>query len=1437
MWALSTLSQRSCRFQNQSLFNLCSDTGDSLIAIQRFLKIFVVLIFGVALASQTLAQTYKVGPNTPATPQNQPRKAQPQGQSLGFGSNIQNARLARAAEMALRRGDRAQALNFAQRAAQAAPGDAHLWFLVGYAARLNGKYSLSVDAYNRGLHLTPGAVEGLSGLAQTYSLMGRTDDAQHLLTQVVASNPNRRDDLLLLGNLYMRSGNYTEALTWLNRAERMKPDARSELLLAISYQRLKRMDMASHYLDLAKRRAPNNPDVQRSLAGYYRQSGDYSAAIAALKSIHNPKPDVVAELAFTYQLDGKLDLSAQEYARAADAVPKDLNLQLSAAQANVAAGSMDKADAFLQRAGKLNANYYRLHAIQGEIAQMQDRPDDAVREYRAALTALPANPVEGPLYGIQLHVDLMELYRNLNNQTAAQQELQTAQKQIASLNEQGADRAPFLRLRALIKMNSGDLNGGLSDINEAIALKPHDPNNLQLDGDILVKLGRVEDAIAVYKKVLDIDPRNRFALTSLGYASRQVGRDADAQRYFERLAKNYPTLYVPYLALGDMYTAHREFAKAEAAYTKAHSLAPQNPLIVAGGMNAAIEAHKLDVAKQWLGRATAAMRQQPQMLKQRERYLRLNGNYAESADVGREAIKVLPQDRDVVVYLGYDLLQLGKYDDLLKLTSEYDKAFPKEADIPLLAGYVYKHNGDLEQARKAFTEALNRDPDVVTAYVNRGYVLNDLHQPEAAAADFEAAIKRDPKNGEAHLGLAYADLNLNRPEAAIHESQLAERENGDSEFIHLIRATAYGRQGLLTKAIDEYHAALKFAPNDGTLYLGLGNALFGGRRYREAVEQLQTARKFSPDNPAIYALLARAYAYLNDRDQSLQNIQLAENYAEHPPASKTYKGPTPSEIYVYTGEAFSTLGDQKSAMDRFRKALNAPNSDRVGVRLAIARLMAQQENSEGAERQIALAMMEAEAGETAPPTGREYVDAADTLRQIHEYELSQTYLGRAKAAGAPDILVRVGMANNYLAMGDTNRAAAELAAVSQETHDSSNYQFLLAQANVYQQQHHGGQALTALAQASAVGGEDPSVQQDLMMTAANEGYVINPTLSVLGNFSVFPIYEYTTVYVLDAKLDGPTPIPPDDIALLPPPRSSLDKQGTAAFHLHLKHFVPASGFFQVSNARGDISIPATSSIAHRSTTDYTLSFGVNPVLHLGRNLFTFDTGVQTTIRRDSLSPTKLNQNLFRGFAYMSTTSFFNAVSFSGHAIYEGGPFTESDLHSRALVAGVDFRVGAPWAKTALVTGWGSNDQEFTPNGIENYYTSSYIGLTHRFSKKLDAEALVEDLRTWRIVGIKSGVAQALRPGGMVDYAPTPNWDLHATATYASTRSFHVYDAITDGFSVSYTRPLRRSMNSQSGEVTVQYPIRFSAGFQQQTFFNFTHGSNETLSPYVSITVF
>jgi tetratricopeptide (TPR) repeat protein len=920
----------------------------------------------------------------------------------------------------------------------------------------------------------------------------------------------------------------------------------------------------------------------------------------------------------------------------------------------------------------------------------------------------------------------------------------------------------------------------------------------------------------------------------LGYLARQAGHDQEAEQYFRRLATADPTSYVPYLALGDMYTARRDFTKAESYYRKGYDLAPHNSLIVAGGMNAAIEAHHLPLAAEWLKRSNVAMQQDPHLMREKERYLSWAGDYRQSAEVGEQAIKKLPKDRDVVVYLGYDLLHLERYDELLQLTSHYDDVLPKEPDIPLLAGYVHKHAGQAAEAKQDFTKALERDPKITTAYVNRGFVENDLRQSAEAAQDFRTGLRLDPNDGEAHLGLAYSSLALHQPRTALRQAQLAESRMGESQSLHVIRATAYGETGAFTKAVTEYQAALKYSPNDSALHLALAGTLYDLHRYREAISELQTADKLSPGNSLVYAQMARSYAQLRDREQTMHYVQLAEQNAQSDPTKE-------SEVLVSDGEALTVLGEQNAAMERFTKALGERAGDRIRVRMSVAHLMANHGDQDGARRQIALALMEAQAGDTPPPTGEELLQVGDVFLGTHDFQLSQKYFQNALAAGAPETAARIGLANSYLAEGDTARAQGQLSLISPDATSSADsdpsYQYMLAKASVLRQEHQNVQALTAFAQAADAAGDDETANRELLQAGRDEGFRINRNLSFLSTFSVEPIFEDTTVYPLDAKLDVTNPVPGRQ-NLLPLPRSSLETQWTGAYHLHLGNVPDITGFFQMRNAQGQISLPSADTIVNRDTTDYSFNIGINPTLHLGTNVFTFNGGIQETIRRDSRDPVDMDQNLFRQFLYVSTSSFFNLLSVSGFATRETGPFTLTPgMHSRDLTGELDFRVGRPWGKTALVTGVGASDDQFFPVIREFFFTSSYIGIERLIGERLRIRGVAEDLRAWRVEQNEYAVAQALRPAASVEFLPSRNWSVQGTFAYSRNMGFHAYDAVQSGFSVSYGKSIGHSYNEDGSEIRLRYPIRFTAGMQQEDFFNFSGGSSQQLRPYISISLF
>jgi hypothetical protein len=68
--------------------------------------------------------------------------------------------------------------------------------------------------------------------------------------------------------------------------------------------------------------------------------------------------------------------------------------------------------------------------------------------------------------------------------------------------------------------------------------------------------------------------------------------------------------------------------------------------------------------------------------------------------------------------------------------------------------------------------------------------------------------------------------------------------------------------------------------------------------------------------------------------------------------------------------------------------------------------------------------------------------------------------------------------------------------------------------------------------------------------------------------------------------------------------------------------------------------------------------------------------------------------------------------------------------------------------------------------------------------------------------------------------------------------FHEYDNVQNSFLINYIRPFRRRMDDGSGQIPVEYPLRFSFGLQSANYFNFTgNGSTNLLRPVVRLSLF
>lgn len=1386
-----------------------------------------------SFCASALGQTFEINGQNGSPPANQKQKSsappsapsstgEAQSPEFGWGSSIDVAREARAADDALKRNDYQAAVSFAEHAAKSAPQNAELWFLLGYCDRLADHYQDSIFAYNRGLRIQPNSLRGMAGLAQTFAKMGRIDDAEKILQKVIDANPRDANSLQLAGELLLNT-DANAALDFLKKADAVQPTAHTELLMAHAYQHLGQIDQATNYLNRAKNRAPRDPEVLRAVAAQYRDQGNYDQAIAALQAIPEKSIDVEADLAYTYQLAGKPEEAADLYSRLAKSAKGNLNLNLSAAQALVGLGQNDGAEQFLAEARRIDPNNYRLHAIAGAIDESDNRLDEASKEYSLAVAKLPPNPPEGSLYPIELRLNLYELALRQDDEAGAKQELDSAQALINQVNVQPQARSEMLRLRAAIEAGSGNTDAANKDLQQALSLAPSNVNSLLNYGSLQWKIGQKDAAQATFQKVLQIDPQNRTALSSLGYLARDAGDVKLAEDYFSRAVKAHPKDFAPYLALGDLYTNQREFAAAQKNYESAYKAMPTNSLVVAGGTNAALEAHDDEVAKQWLDRATGKMNASPQVERERERYLTLKGDYAESAKLGYEVLEKLPKDREGVDYLVYDLYYLGRYDDAMALVNKYEPILTQDKDLPLVAGNIHAHDGQTQQAFTEYTRALELDPQMATGYVDRGFVLNDLKQPRKAVGDFQNAIKLQPEYGEAHLGLAYSDLQLHRPKAALNQLETAQKILGKSHPWRLARAEAFRQEQDYVHAETEYRIALQENPNDTPTELAYADTLYHLRRFQQAIGALNVAEKLSPTDPAVYALRAQVYASEKDRPQALRDVQLAEKY-----------GSNQVDILMSTGEALLTLDDREAAMQRFTRALDVPGGDRIGVRLAIAQIFLRRGHDDEARRQIALGFAEARSDANSPVRPDDIQEAAAIFLAMHDFDLAETYFNKAKAAGANPRNVDIGLANSYLAEGETHRAADALASLGPETDYREDYDYMMTLANIHRQRLDTVQALSSFAQANTVASqeEERTAQTAEDELAMDEGRQLTQNVSFLPDAYGAPALEDINVYTLDARILHVT-----NPLLLPPPRHSYQTLAESHYRIHLGKLPDITGFVGESLTAGRFLFPSENVIQDRNTYDTFFNGGITPVIHFGANSIAFNGGLQFTIRRDAISPVYMSQNLFKQYLYLSTSSFFNWVQINGYAIREAGPFIDQNLNSRDASGDIEFTVGHPWGGTSLLTGYSARDLLFNPLVEEYFSTSSYAGIQHRFGRRFTAAVLAEDLRSWRVQGTQYATAQAFLPGGRFEFRTTPRWTIQGNFLLSRGEGYHEYDNAESEFVASYTRPVHSTLSDGTTGGAVSYPFRLSFGVQQQTFYSFAGTSKTVVLPVIHFTLF
>jgi superkiller protein 3 len=342
----------------------------------------------------------------------------------------------------------------------------------------------------------------------------------------------------------------------------------------------------------------------------------------------------------------------------------------------------------------------------------------------------------------------------------------------------------------------------------AQAVRPRNPYNLTNLGKALRKQGRLDEAIACFRKAIELEAKYAHAHHNLAFALARQGKHDEAAGYYKEAIALDPKSMPAHFNLGNALYHQRKLDEAIASYRKAIELDPKSSLAYTG-----------------LGVALAQQKK-----------------WDEAIACFRKAIELDPKYAMPHRGMGDVLTQLKKLDDAIACYHQAIALDPKFAGAYINLGLALREQGKLEEAFVCYQKAVVLDPHHALAHGNLGALLCDYkHDYDGAIAEFRKAIALDPKHTAAYFNLGNTLVRKRDLAGAVTAYLKAVELDPKLTAAHYNLGLALQGQGKLEDAISSYRKALALGLNDAKAHFNLGTALYDQGKQDEAIAHFQKA--------------------------------------------------------------------------------------------------------------------------------------------------------------------------------------------------------------------------------------------------------------------------------------------------------------------------------------------------------------------------------------------------------------------------------------------------------------------------------------------------------------------------------------------------------------------------------------------------------------------
>jgi len=403
---------------------------------------------------------------------------------------------------------------------------AKLYSALGYTYEQQKQYKQAIEAYRHAIELDRDNLDAIRGLAQNLLNDGQTDAALEQYKVIADANPEDAQTYLRIAEIYRRQGKFDLALDNLKKAESMVQDSvEVPYNMAAIYQAQGRYDEAIQVMKdlLQKTDKPDNSFTQgersnravflERLGSIYRDAGNNQGAVDIFRQMIALGGKDNLERGYQELIDTWRE--AKEWQKATDVakeavqkVPdsRDLKMVYAAQQADM---------------GNPDAGLKEVHAM------LNGSPDDRA-----------------------VYITLAQMNTRLKRFGDAEQALDKAEQ----LSTKTDDKEYVWFLRGSTYERQKRYADAEQQFRKVLASDPQYAQALNYLGYMLADQNmKLEEALTLIKKAVDLDPANGAYLDSLGWAYFRLGKYDMAEENLVKASQKINTDPTVHEHLGDLY--------------------------------------------------------------------------------------------------------------------------------------------------------------------------------------------------------------------------------------------------------------------------------------------------------------------------------------------------------------------------------------------------------------------------------------------------------------------------------------------------------------------------------------------------------------------------------------------------------------------------------------------------------------------------------------------------------------------------------------------------------------------------------------------------------------------------------------------------------------------------------------------------------------------